>query len=758
MASFLELTERTQNLLMRPAGESRKRFFDKLNALSPPLEAADKFKSAEPRVGRAFSFFRDDLREQALVLSERFMRLADSIPGMEGLNLALQTFEDELTNQNPDLVNFAWLVFTTHHPKGRLLSEATPRLEQREPEKVAPSAVSKSAAAKSAIASYNGGVLPADSEEYGLEWYREDPFANEHHEHWHIVYPGSGVPDGKGGRRMKDRHGELFFYMHQQMIARYDAERIAHKLPRVTPFADYREIIDIGYDPGELLTKPSGKRPFATVYDARQPNMLLRSISNSQATFTVADQEVRRQRVWQAIRNGQFETSNTKMPVTVDMLGLVIEAARGSITQIMPGETRTTSFYGSLHNNGHNLIASINNPTTEEENVPTGVMGDTATAIRDPFFYRWHKHIDDAYYAWQEMQPPYDFLDRPFVEIRKQYNRGVAYSSDILLSFVKDKPDGVTWQEYGNERFGGENWNRDLSLAEPQTGELLTTMSKRNLLLSDRVTSVKLEHLVHEPFVYFFRVENKLNRHYTVTARVFLAPKQYANDRRAWIEMDKFLYELKPLERAVITRLGSESSVIRKPAEMKPELFKGAGFKLTAESFAKLAKKNIPEEFLQTLKDGLKDKLFENSGDFRSALYELFGQEETENYIDLLINAAFFENEKPVAPFLPDGTIDPRWQDNYNYCRCGWAYNLLLPRGTEEGMDFRLMVVFTDWDLDKVGPESCCGSVSFCGALDQYPDKRPMGYPFDRPFNFPVTDTIMSNMNMAFRDIKIRWK
>ena len=45
----------------------------------------------------------------------------------------------------------------------------------------------------------------------------------------------------------------------------------------------------------------------------------------------------------------------------------------------------------------------------------------------------------------------------------------------------------------------------------------------------------------------------------------------------------------------------------------------------------------------------------------------------------------------------------------------------------------RLMVMMTDWTVDRVGADSRCGSLSFCGSRDtDYPDSRPMGYPFDR--------------------------
>jgi tyrosinase len=45
-----------------------------------------------------------------------------------------------------------------------------------------------------------------------MNWYREDPNLNEHHEHWHIVYNNRGIPDLENLdiRVHKDRHGELF--------------------------------------------------------------------------------------------------------------------------------------------------------------------------------------------------------------------------------------------------------------------------------------------------------------------------------------------------------------------------------------------------------------------------------------------------------------------------------------------------------------------------------------------------------------------
>jgi len=52
--------------------------------------------------------------------------------------------------------------------------------------------------------------------EHRISYFREDIGINLHHWHWHLVYPF----DGPLNIVNKNRRGELFYYMHQQIIAR----------------------------------------------------------------------------------------------------------------------------------------------------------------------------------------------------------------------------------------------------------------------------------------------------------------------------------------------------------------------------------------------------------------------------------------------------------------------------------------------------------------------------------------------------------
>ena len=99
--------------------------------------------------------------------------------------------------------------------------------------------------------------------------------------------------------------------------------------------------------------------------------------------------------------------------------------------------------------------------------------------------------------------------------------------------------------------------------------------------------------------------------------------------------------------------------------------------------------------------------------------------------------------------------------DSSDYCDCGWPYNLLVPKGTAAGMPFTLMVMLTTNDINMQTATTDCGGVSLCGARTaKFPDSRPMGYPFSRPFapGTTIASTINSHSNMASRPFSIRFR
>jgi tyrosinase len=705
---------------MASIGELQRQVDDVLDASdrTVPVGAAAATLT-EQSEARPFSGFRLTDVHRATTLASQWMRTAEETRGENGsgadmaaavgavLDAAHDTVQKMVSDprEDPELARYAVKLFLTHYRHG--LPLRIKGLEARAPWLILPSK------------GLTGDTTEANPEER-LLWLREDPKLNEHHEHWHVVYPIAGVPAPGTERKgvTKDRQGELFLYMHRQMLARYDTERLAVGLQPVEAWG-YHDADPWGYDPGRYLQPRFRPRaPGLKWVPTLEGNP--KAPSPHDVTVQVQDMVDRGERLFAAARSGYFELPDkTRVPVDANLLGLTQEADIGSVEAgVLPWDPKRSTedawfhewynafivgHYGNFHNVGHDMFAWLS-----DENV--GVMESIPTAMRDHVFYRWHKLIDDLYFAWQETQASHDFIsDAPPVTIRKGLpDRPVVAnrSPDIILCLKRDLIAWDRWEEFGEYAFGGEeNWEREFEVGHFEhahmptgfttTDELLTGMHRRVITIETGAEKAKepeepheIEYLDQEEFFYFFRLENTSDRERNVTVRVFLAaidPPELAEDRRMWIEMDKFKHLLRAHERAVVFRPADLSSVIRKPAVKPP----------TAEQ-----------------------------------------------------------------PPIPART-DPMQHEAEilgNYCDCGWPYNLLLPRGTREGMPFRLLVMLTDWGVDNVPQEGDCGSMSYCGARDKYPDTRPMGYPFDAPFrDKSIAETISEAHNMATRDILIRW-
>ncbi len=602
-------------------------------------------------------------------MSAGFAALAESANNSaDGIAAVLERAEEEAVRHPALLVQHALALFATHSPIGRLLRK--PRMMQIMPEAALPGR-------------RQSPLEGATGEEGELDYWRENAFANEHHQHWHEVYPGIGVirpiaeipeevivkiqtqgwdsltsDELRQVFRPQDRHGELFVYMHQQMLARYDAERLSNGLASVEPLdANYLNgPVGAGFEPGPTL---------ATNFGSRLPGITVPVEAADALSGWISA-------IREAIVAGAFQQTGDQPPIEITpaLLGDQIEAVhpiyRGAVDQ---------NLYGNLHNQGHGMLADLS------EGQP-GVMASTVTAIRDPVFFRWHRLIDDLSFSWQETRDPVPFDDSPSASFS---GTDWAWASrGILLLDSKSLPDDVTEAEaLVQSALGGDAWDTNISAGQLATSngnsirvlDTLTTVMKRTMFPVPNTPGgeMPVDYLTHEPFSYALRLQSLSAGDQTVTVRIFMCPERLANSRRNWIEMDKFSVNLSARTKTVVLRNDVNASIVKKPAE--PEL-----------------------------------------------------------HPDL----------------LADAEGDPR-------CDCGWPYSLLLPRGTVEGMNYRMLAVLTDGAYDSVAQAGNCGSLSFCGVRDEvYPDRRDMGYPFDRPWTGTIADTVTSNDSMAGKAFVVR--
>lgn len=601
-----------------------------LRAKGHMLDAA--FEPAPPP--RFSPFIPEDLRAAAALATELGV-IADAAPTRdEGVGAASARARDA-AEANPGLARHAFGLFATHHPRGR--GAPIPTLLER-------LALAATLDTDEALETTLGSG--ATGEEAALDWYREDPLANEHHEHWHWVYPNTEIDDpNRDPRNVRRRHGELFYYMHQQMLARYDVERVALGLPPVAAMTDYRAGLGAGYDPGKLRTLSRfGRRPA----DAVMLDFVTQDGSLTVDSLVAVGANLREGAA--ARRLGPDDD-----PLLLD--GHAGSSHLGDESEPTPN-ARYGHLYGNHHGGGHVCIMAA----SQQDD---GVIGFTDTAIRDPAFWRWHRHVDDIHFSYQDQLAPHDFADAPAVSLAG-------------LSALFEPAD---WDALDAEARGQA---AETSLANPGPLEWRTTMRKGVFRLMNDQGSFSYSYLTHAPFLVTVALDNPGEKSLPVTLRLFLlsddlmpADRDLATDRQARrfvIELDKVKLDAAP-GRSVHARPGRQMSVIRRPAVVDPA-----------------------------------------------------------EVVDLSAS-----------------------NRDTTECTCGWPFGLLLPRGTAAGMRFTLFAMLTDNVADRVVPAKACGSMSFCGAGDEYPDARPMGYPFDRRLEGTVADLVAAHPGMATRPVTIRW-
>jgi tyrosinase len=124
---------------------------------------------------------------------------------------------------------------------------------------------------------------------------------------------------------------------------------------------------------------------------------------------------------------------------------------------------------------------------------------------------------------------------------------------------------GFDFAAWGPKAFAGDS---------PATDTLLTRFVPSRVVVTaggGDVTTVvdNAELLNHEPFVVFVRINNRRAVKQDVTVRLFLAEVDLSDDRRRWIELDKFKATLEPGAN-VVAQPDARSSVIKRKGVTAP--------------------------------------------------------------------------------------------------------------------------------------------------------------------------------------------
>ncbi|XP_078040688.1 phenoloxidase 1-like [Augochlora pura] len=501
------------------------RFADETESKLPVKQISLPDLSLPMQLGRRepFSVFIPTHRKLAARLTEIFM--------------GMRTYEDFLSvavycrdRVNPYMFIYALSVAILHRPDTKDLP--VPPLTEVFPDKFVDGGIFTRAQEEANLVPPGSRIpieIPRDytasdlDEEHRVAYWREDIGINLHHWHWHLVYP----IEGNIKIVNKDRRGELFYYMHQQIQARYNCERLCNRLSRVKRFINWREPIPEAYFP-KLDSIVSTR-----TWPARHRGVVLKDVNRpvDQLNVDIQDLERWRDRIYEAIHTGTVTgPRGERIPLTektgIDVLGNIVEA-----TILSPNP----NLYGDLHNMGHVLIGYCHDPDHRYLE-SFGVMTDQAVDMRDPMFYRWHAFVDDVFQEYKSTLPEYSVqqLDYPGVEIE-----------DVRLTTNQQRNVLNTF------------WTQ--SVVDLSRG---LDFTPRGPVL------VRFTHLNHSDYTYTIIVNNRGNTPKRGTVRIFIGPKEderglpftYRQQKNMMIEMDKFTVTLRPGQNT-IERKSTESSV-----------------------------------------------------------------------------------------------------------------------------------------------------------------------------------------------------
>lgn len=444
----------------------------------------------------------------------------------KGLKYVVETaFElEEGKKLNPSLVQAALGVFLTHSEEARRLGIVVPPLALKAGFKYAriikpkPYAVTPDTLCGPNIIAY----------------FREDYDLNDHHYHWHQVFSTGGILDNGGGKRIIQRQGELFLYMHSQMLARYNAELHAWGLEPVQPFG-YHDILSYGYTPPPGLQNGYSSRPANRGwYENNNPSV------PGNARPSIDDMTAWRDNILRDIGRGKFRTVDSDGVAgeyvlteanSMNTVGFVLEAQGPDLQEVSEGVKTDRDEYGSLHNNGHNKFAEVG---YDPQKVLYGVMGKVEAAVRDHIFWRWHRHVDDFRRI-----------------IGNKYTHDLrTFQADAEILHLQILPRGRN--------------------SQTPSGGIATYLTPPDMDRNE--VNAKLRH---EAYEWKITVKSTLDTPPTgdtpqrFTVRLFIIRETLIDDQNAWIEMDKFTVSLTQ-QQDTITRKDIDSAVARKARPCQP--------------------------------------------------------------------------------------------------------------------------------------------------------------------------------------------
>lgn len=361
-------------------------------------------------------------------------------------------------------------------------------------------------------ANYSGNKVYVNDEQR-LSYFTEDIGLNAYYYYFHIDYPF-----WMGGNLYKDRRGEFYLFVHQQLLARYYLERLSNELGQIKEF-NWWKPIESGYYP--QLQTPQG---FA--FAPRENGHVVYHENNYFDVDAISNYESRFMNAidcgYVLLPNGTY--MNITSPEAIDVLGNLIQGNPDSVNpryyRYMETVYRT---FGQSFGKDHSLHGSV---------YPS-VLDYPETQLFDPAYWQWCKRFNLFWKNFNENLEPYtnneigfDGVHIDSVETEKLITYMDPFEADITNAVDFD----VSVEENASElhRFGRISHHKG----------------------QDIVIKARQWRLNHVPFNVKIRVTS--TQAVPSVVRIFLGPKydvaghtsSLNDNRHNFVQLDVFKYDM----------------------------------------------------------------------------------------------------------------------------------------------------------------------------------------------------------------------
>lgn len=349
------------------------------------------------------------------------------------------------------------------------------------------------------------------TEEIKLSYFRNDLDLNSFYFYYQLSYPQWLKTDGLTA----DRRGELFLFEHQQLLARYNLERIGNNLTKVEDL-DVLEPIKAAHFP--MMSHANGQKivdrlPYYYPFTREREIENIIQMEEKLDSFLEYGQ--------MRTRNGT--TINFRNEMSINELGNLIDGNLNS-----PDRVQVADYLNSLK--------SIYGGHSHSENgfILTNSLHHAETQLRDPVYFQIIMRIVNFQEKFQSNLQPYSKRHLKFqgVAIKEvEISRIETFFSELNVDITN-----AVWKEKNGGR-----------ISEDQVSKSRNDFVYKK---DKKIVLVKTKALNHDHFGYKIFIHSRIATEGIL--RVFLGPAQQSlsksfswnENRQLFFEIDKFKVDL----------------------------------------------------------------------------------------------------------------------------------------------------------------------------------------------------------------------